>query len=570
MAGYNLYSGLDDEAEFLGLWDLDASVLREALALAARDPDLGMRAVMHERLAAALLMSGDADGARQHVEEASHLFASLPQDESVRGKLAEVGILTARLSLLHGQPTQALKRLSAVRSEVQRLGNSDISFEFLCTAGLAAEALGQAGEAHEDLEGAIALAESGLQTITTEHQRLLWSRRCSPAYRGMVHLELSRNPEAAFAWWEWYRGASRRSSLQSRHLFRVSSVYRDLQDAGRLLGQNSIVLSYAVFPEGIAAWTYDGTGVQYRWIAISATMVSRESLRFASLCSDPGSDLGALRQTGLELYEVLINSIKPILQQHTHAMIEADGDLDRIPFDALVDREGNYLADTFTFGYSTGVLYLNGSAPLHNFSADSRALVVADPTAHPELGLLSLPDAELEARTVARDFPRASLLVGGQATRGELERKLATAKVLHFAGHAVVSGNGSALVLYKPPGDGNGPSLFGAVDFNQSSLHRTALVVLSACSTAQGPDGGFNESESLARSLVSSGIPQVIASRWPVESAASSALMKEFYSDLVAGQSTVESLRTSEGHLRAQEDFKHPFYWAAFSLFGKI
>jgi CHAT domain-containing protein len=350
----------------------------------------------------------------------------------------------------------------------------------------------------------------------------------------------------------------------------VSSVYRDLQDAGKLLGQDSIVLSYAVFPDGIAAWTYDGSGVQYKWLTISVSVVSRESLRFAALCSDPRSDLGTLRETGRELYEALVSPIEAILQRHTHAVIEADGDLDRIPFDALVDGKGRYLADLFAFGYSTGVLYLKGSTPVHGFSEHSRALVVADPTAHPELGLLSLPDAEIEARAIADNFPKAALLVGGQATRDALVRKLPTAEVLHFAGHAVVSQNGSALVLYAPHGDGNGRSLFTAVDFNQSSLHQTALVVLSACSSAQGPDGGFNESESLARSLVSGGVPQVIASRWPVESAASSALMKDFYLDLMAGYSTVESLRTSERHLREQKDFRHPFYWAAFSLFGKI
>ena len=152
MAGYNLYSGLDDTAEFLGLWDLEASVLREALALAAKDPDLGMRAVVHERLAAALLMYGDVNGATRQIEEASSLFASLPQDESVRGKLAEVSILTARLSLMHGEPTQALKHLYAVRSEVERLGNDVISFEFLCTSGLAAEVSGQRDEASDRLK----------------------------------------------------------------------------------------------------------------------------------------------------------------------------------------------------------------------------------------------------------------------------------------------------------------------------------------------------------------------------------------------------------------------------------
>jgi tetratricopeptide (TPR) repeat protein len=569
MPGYNLYSGLDDGAQLLGFWYLDISVIKEALALAEHDPDLGMRAVMHQRMAVSMLMVGDSAGAAMHMKEAGTLFARLRPDETVRSKLAEVTILMAHLSLLRGQPKEALAKLETVRSEVGKLGDHDISFDYYCTAGLAADALGRSSQAYDHLKSAIGLAEMGLQTVATEHERLLWSRRFGPAYRGMVRLELRRNPEAAFAWWEWYKGASGRFSDTTRRSpeFHVSSIYRGLAASGQVLGPHRIVLSYAVFPEGSAAWTYDGNTVGYKWIPVPTGVLNTQSRKFAELCADPNSDLPTLHRAAIELSRLLVEPVKPFLKGHPQVILEGDGALDRIPFDALVDSTGRYLAETFTFTYSPGLSY-SGRYPTNYVSSESRALIIADPTPRPEFNLLSLPDVEMEGQMIAGRFRYATTLVGDRANEATFKQKLRTAELVHFAGHSIVSVNGSALVLQKSKGGKNRIVLFSAEDFTRCSLQRTKLVVLSACASALGPEGGLSESNSLARSLVSSGVPQVIASRWPVYSSPTRALMEDFYISVTTGHSVSEALHHTEENTRAKKELCHPFYWAAFSLFA--
>jgi CHAT domain-containing protein len=118
--------------------------------------------------------------------------------------------------------------------------------------------------------------------------------------------------------------------------------------------------------------------------------------------------------------------------------------------------------------------------------------------------------------------------------------------------------------------DDDEPELLNALIFSGASFQQTRLVVLSACSSAQGADGSFNSSDAFARTLVSSGVPQVIASRWPVNSASTSLLMKNFYDMLRAETPATESLRSAQKKLREEKRWNHPFYWAAFAVFGKM
>jgi CHAT domain-containing protein len=75
--------------------------------------------------------------------------------------------------------------------------------------------------------------------------------------------------------------------------------------------------------------------------------------------------------------------------------------------------------------------------------------------------------------------------------------------------------------------------------------------------------------EDLVRGFLRAGVPQVIASRWNVDSAATAAFMDEFYSELLAGGSLAGVLTGAAGKIRSNPDMSHPYYWAAFTGFGR-
>ena len=143
--------------------------------------------------------------------------------------------------------------------------------------------------------------------------------------------------------------------------------------------------------------------------------------------------------------------------------------------------------------------------------------------------------------------------------------------MFHFAGHAVSGPNKNALMLASAPGP-NGTAdeqtLLSASDLDQGLLRKLQLVVLSACATAE-TEQGFSEPDTLVRSFLRTGVPQVIASRWPVDSHVTAATMSDFYSRLLDGVPAAYALQQTANTLLLRADTSHPYYWAAFGSYGR-
>jgi CHAT domain-containing protein len=54
-----------------------------------------------------------------------------------------------------------------------------------------------------------------------------------------------------------------------------------------------------------------------------------------------------------------------------------------------------------------------------------------------------------------------------------------------------------------------------------------------------------------------------------VDSQASSDLMHDFYTYLLRGKPATDALKEAEHDLRSKPGTAHPYYWAAFSIFGR-
>src|SRR4029079_4745502 len=97
------------------------------------------------------------------------------------------------------------------------------------------------------------------------------------------------------------------------------------------------------------------------------------------------------------------------------------------------------------------------------------------------------------------------------------------------------------------------------------------LVVLASCSTARGKAWQIEGMIRIARAFLASGVPMVLATRWPVEDEATAAFMARFHTDIARGIPPQEALR------RAQLSFlsgpvwrRSPTAWAAFELIGGV
>jgi CHAT domain-containing protein len=572
MSGYNLLTSIDEAAEFERLWYLDANAIAEALQVLGNDPDVGMRAVEQHRLANALVLINDLNGANENLLQARALLAELPDDDANRKKLMEIEVDVAKVDLQRDRPHEALAKLQRIREEVAQTSDNYLSFDFFVAYGKALRFIGAIPDAESALSAAVKIAEKGSRELPEERDRLRWIRHCSPAYREIVGIELLRDPLAALYLWEAFKGASLAGTKlnDGKNSPRiVSSSGVNQRDFRKSLRPGTLMVAYAVFADGISAWTYDGDLISQRWISIPSETVKHLVSRFAADCATPNSDLASLRNQGTELYRILFKPLANLLPSTTSLVVEPDDFLEQIPFAALVDDQGVYLGDRFSLSISPGIDYLKERSAYPLFSRETRALVVGDASSHPELDLRELPGAETEATNVASVFSHPILILGEKASSAKIASALPTVELFHFAGHAVATSDFAGLVLHA---ETNGPkiSVLTATDISKSTLGRLHLVVLSACASEEGTQEGFNDAESLARSLVTRGVSQVIASRWRVDSSSTTVLMRSFYHHLMGKEATVEALRAAEKELRLKNGLAHPFYWAAFSVFGNV
>jgi CHAT domain-containing protein len=123
----------------------------------------------------------------------------------------------------------------------------------------------------------------------------------------------------------------------------------------------------------------------------------------------------------------------------------------------------------------------------------------------------------------------------------------------------------SSLVLTPDPGN---DGFLTALEVLRMEIPAD-LVVLSACETGRGRIVKGEGIVGLTRAFMYAGSPRVVCSLWKVDDDATRALMTKFYEVWKGGQvSAAAALRQAQEHVRAQAKWKHPYYWAAWVLWG--
>jgi CHAT domain-containing protein len=197
--------------------------------------------------------------------------------------------------------------------------------------------------------------------------------------------------------------------------------------------------------------------------------------------------------------------------------------------------------------------------------------------------LPNLPYAKLELQAAGATFgagPEDELL-GSEFTVPNVEKAdLKNFRILHFATHALLPTDlpcqtQPAIVTSAPPGAASAnDALLNTNDV--TNLHLDAdLVLLSACNTGGGADGGEALS-GLARSFFYAGARALMVTQWSVNDQVSAYLVADTMSRLHGGQygGVAGSLRAAQlgilsgaGHT-LPASIADPFYWSAFAVIG--
>ena len=572
MRGYNLYAELAYLAEAAARPHLEMASWREATLLIGSHENLLLRAMAHQRMAEAATAAHLPELAEQQYAEAARLFAATPRTEASRNDGLEDEIRTARLEAFQGQADHGIARLTAIQDEVRGLSNNYILQMFYSTLGELQLRQHQEAEAEQAFGPALALAEQSLATLRSEAERASWSKNAAPAYLALSEAELVQGrPGEALETYEWYLGAPQRVATdRPLRSLNGSPVPDPSKLTSRLpLLATETVLAYAALPDGLAIWVYDNRGINARWIPNRADGLQELAERFYDLSSDPKSELGAVRRDARSLYAALIAPVEPYLTPGRTLVIEAEGWLARVPFEALLDSNDHYLIERVPIVHSLGQDSQSRLRSNAGISSDLPALVVGSTASSAADGLIPLPDIAAEADAIASDFhPAARVLKGVEATLGAIRGALPGAAVFHFAGHSLATPGRTGLMLDGGNGQTKAPRLMDATVVRQLRLQSLQLAVLSACNTASG-SGGSSGFDSVTDALLRAGVPHVVASRWAVDSGGTQRFVQDFYHNALSGQTVSDAIRLASRNMMADSRTSHPYYWSAFAAYGR-
>jgi CHAT domain-containing protein/tetratricopeptide (TPR) repeat protein len=583
MKGYNLYTDLDAAADGLRLPNFQVAIWREATALIDRHPNVLLRAMAHRWYGNAAYLASTPALAASEFSKASSLFAASPNTTATTRDRMDAEVWLARSEIRQGDVEQAAVRLESIEPTLNSAPSFDPEIGFYSAQADIGLYRDDSDAAEHALRAAIFLAEWALHSLSSERDRQQWTEQTRSAYRDLVAWRLRQgNNGSALELWEWYRGAELRatssSPTSSPENLRISDP-PDPRQAPPLPSpttvsnqlhffQKETVITYATFEEGIAAWVYDDRGVYFRWIPMPLSDVQEIATRFHRLCSDPSSNLSAVRITARSLYDLLVAPLQEHLELGRTLLFEPDDALETIPFEALLDQRGRYLADNFAVVITPGiyrVMHLRN--PRSAINRETPALIVSVPLVAGG-GRPALSDADSEAQSVSAKFSSARLLRGSGATMVSIRRQMRSAVVFHFAGHAISSPAHSGLMLAEIDSSTEEPRLIDGDSFAAKDVGRLQLAVLSACRTASQNERDATGAESLAHALLRDQVPHVIAGRWNIDSSETANFMKRFYTQLLNGNDVASSLHSAQLALASQPKTSHPYYWSAFELQG--
>jgi CHAT domain-containing protein/tetratricopeptide (TPR) repeat protein len=583
MKGYNLYYDLDSAADGLRLPNLQVILWREACALIDRHPDVLLRAMAHRWYGSAAYIADEPTLAATEFSRASALFAVSPKTAATARDHMDAEVWLAQAEIRQGDLDQAAARLQSVKADIDGAPSFDPEMVFYTAQADIAMRRSDSISAEAALRSAIFLAEWALNSFPSENNRREWAEQTRNAYRDLVEWKLRQgDATSALELWEWYRGAELRASNSTfPHLAGTlgTNIPPDVQNASLLPSPNVVtaqlpllrevtIVAYGTFPDGIAVWAYDDRGVSSRWIPTSLPPVQDMAIRFQRLCSDRNSDIGTLRATAHALYDLLIGPVEERLAPGRTIVFEPDEFLEEIPWEALVDPSAHYLLERSTVFVTPALYRTMHLRPASSITRDAQALIVSVIAAREE-GMTPIADAEIEAQTVATGFRSAHWLQGTDATLSSIRKEIRGSVVFHFAGHAISSPQRSGLMLSEIDPDTNLSRLVDAESFRAKEIGSLQLAVLSACQTDGEADPGSSGTDSLVETLLHAGVPHVVASRWNVDSRETAEFMKNFYAELLTGNSVSKSIHKARLTLASQSRYAHPYYWAAFTLTGR-
>ncbi|GAC1428618.1 MAG: hypothetical protein NVSMB62_26450 [Acidobacteriaceae bacterium] len=298
------------------------------------------------------------------------------------------------------------------------------------------------------------------------------------------------------------------------------------------------------------------------------------------------------QKNGVERSRALFRAtIAPVADYRLHksVIIVPDGILNRVPFSAMMDEEGEFLIRSHEISYAPSGTVLTLMRVRHADIAKSLLAVGNVPyqgkrpteswlpnifrgvseLRRDQLG--PLPSTDDEVQSIRSYMGGNGVVLSGKAATESAFKTQAARNygTIHLAVHAIADQTNPdrAALIFAPEKQSSDDGLLQVREIQTLPLDHTDLVTLSACDTSVGRVEGQEGVSSIVYAFLYAGANSAVASLWTAEDSSTAALMKAFYRHLSAGETKSGALRNAQLEFLARGN-PPPFYWASFQLIG--
>ena len=267
------------------------------------------------------------------------------------------------------------------------------------------------------------------------------------------------------------------------------------------------------------------------------------------------------------LYDWLIKPVAAELPESGILVFVLDSNLLGIPMAVLSDRR-QYLIEKYSIAISlASQLFKSDSLQPGKWNALLAGVSEIAPSFDNNLGALGAVETELN--DIEEIVPNSTIILNNDFEKKEFERQvqLNPFPVVHLATHGVFSSIPEETFIYAWDEKININQLENILQI-RAGINREPiqLLVLSACQTAEGDS---RAALGIAGVALRANARSTVASLWQVGDSPTAKFMGEFYRQLNRQNvNKAEAIRQAQIGFLEDENYAHPYYWAAFIFAG--
>jgi CHAT domain-containing protein/tetratricopeptide (TPR) repeat protein len=556
-----LIAGLAEVEESTPRVHLDLLLKQEYLSALELTGSRNMIPGVRMWLAAAAIRAGAVREAEDQMRQARSEQASFIGAAPFGPLLAQSQIALANFYLGSGDLKKAGELLDSAHGHLAGDDNFLYRRAYAAARGQLELQLGLPQAAEATLRGAIADEERQGANAGTANVVFALENRDLYSTLAAVWLAQKRPGEEILALWERYRLRILGKPVPACADERLDCLRPALSEALDRLGGN-VLFGHIVLVDRVLVYRATAQGVVWRSLPLSAADVLAAVAALERAAGSPSTSRESVDLSAQRVGEMFFPQPREMPAGDAQLLLEPDPLLGNLPW-AAVEVSGQPAGLEFNIEETPSLLLAAEARRAR--PARFGALVIGASAGSGQLP--PLPEAATEAREVARFVRDPHLLLGDNANGPQVAAALASAGAIHFAGHAVSRRGETRLVLAASPG----AEAQAFLDNDLLRKHPPAaarLAVFSACSTGKREQGWNHDMGDIVNTLAALGVPEVVATRWPIDSSSAVPMMDAFYGGLSQGLAVSTALKRARLSLSRDPHYKHPYYWAAYYASG--